>query len=90
MNKMDSAEFTEWVAYDAVEMPHPSRSDWNNAMIVKTILDVNRGKGQNPVNLDDCKLNFDTAPLSGKEQDEKVMQDLMKIFQSNPAFKKVK
>jgi hypothetical protein len=89
MNKMDSAEFTEWLAYDKVEMPLPSRSDWNNAMIVKAIFDVNRGKGQNPINLDDCKLDFDTAPLDEKEQEDRVMQDLLKIFESNPAFKKV-
>lgn len=90
MNKMDSAEFTEWMAYDAVELPNPSRSDWNNAMIVKAIYDVNRGKGQNPIPLEDLKLDFDVAPRSIEKQDEKVMKDLLKIFASNSAFKKVK
>lgn len=76
---MSSKEFAEWVAYDRIELPLLFRLEWLTASIIKATYDVNRGKGQQPINLADCVLNFDISD-NGEKSDEQLMEDLISAF----------
>ena len=77
---MDSVEFSEWIAYDAICLPDPIRSDIRFGQIVQAIYNVN-GDGKNKMTLDEAILDYDTTKKEQEEvSDEDVMQKLMHAF----------
>lgn len=83
-------DFAEQMAYDLLEMPEPFRSDWRSAHIVKTIIDVNRTAKSTPIKLDDCKLDFNTLPVSEEEKLAEMETSLKNWFAMNKNIKRIK
>ncbi|MFA6047061.1 MAG: hypothetical protein WC718_18920 [Phycisphaerales bacterium] len=46
LGEISSRELSEWVAYAELEPFGPQREDWRMAMIVCTVINAVRGKGQ--------------------------------------------
>lgn len=61
-------------------MPDPFRSDNNNALIVQTLININRSKGKRPIPLADCKLNFDSTPEEHETRVQRLMKNLRMFF----------
>lgn len=55
---MSTWQFQEWRAYADLEPFDEMRADLRAAHIVQTLLNVHRGKGKPPVELEDCVLKF--------------------------------
>lgn len=72
--RIDSAELTEWAAYERIEGPlGPARGDIQAAVVAKTLADVNRGKNQQPHNLTDFIPTWDQdRPAQHQDADEQL------------------
>ena len=47
--RMDSAEFTEWAAFERLEPFGGPASDWRAGLIAATVLNVNRAENSQPI-----------------------------------------
>lgn len=69
---MDAREFAEWVAYDRMSPIGPERIDTLNAHVVQTLNNVNRGKHQTPMSLQDAMLIWESVPPTAAELEAKI------------------
>jgi hypothetical protein len=68
---MTAKQFRQWELYDEVEPIGDVRSDYQSAQIVQTLYNVNRGKKDKPLKIQDCVLKFggqDEKPKKTPEQ----------------------
>lgn len=66
--RIDSAEISEWIAYEAVTGPlGPERADIHAALIAQTVANTNRGKGR-PRKLSDFLLKWDQPQQTWQDQ----------------------
>ena len=63
--RMPATLFRAWEMYNEVEPFGELRADYRAAHIVQTLINVNRGKDQKPITLDECLLKFG-EPLAEK------------------------
>jgi hypothetical protein len=85
---LSSSQFTELIAYYQIELPEPYRSDWNFALVVKTLVDIYRKKGKKAIPLEECKLDFDTAPEDKETVLQRNMKRLLSFFHMHGIKKK--
>jgi len=91
---MSFRQFMEWRAYADMEPFDEVRADQRTADIVRTLINLNRGK-RKAISLEDCVLKFGTKPQLPAEvlraqavaEVEGTMEFLM-MFQGNAAVGK--
>lgn len=59
---MDSREFSEWIAYDMLELPSPYRMDAHFGNLVSTVRNMMRSPGQPRATIQNSTPDFDVAP----------------------------
>jgi hypothetical protein len=69
LERLDSYELTEWMAYEALEPFGEERADMRAGIIASTIANVNRGKGQKPFS------PTDFMPFSQGASEEQQLAD---------------
>lgn len=58
---MSSAEFAEWIAFDRLSPIGPERADLRAGIIASTVANVQRGKSDRALSVQDFMPTFDRA-----------------------------
>ena len=83
MERINSRELTEWIAYWQIEPWGEERADYRSGMIASVIANVNRGKGGRRYKPQDFMPKFG---LSKKQKPVKEMRNI--FLQASSAFKR--
>ena len=67
MNRISSKELTEWIAFAQVEPFGVEAQFLGHAITATTVANVNRGKNQNPFDVDDFMPKFEHKAQSTEE-----------------------
>jgi hypothetical protein len=74
MERIDSAEFAEWMAYERLEPFGEHRADLRSAIVACTMANAWRGKGSKTFTVKDFMPNFEPEkPMSAEEMQARLM-----------------
>lgn len=81
LRSITAKQFAGWVAYARMEPFNELRADYRAASVVAMIANVNRGKGQKAVQLEDVMLKFgDEKPESKPARSPEDMERMMRMM----------
>ena len=80
LRRMTSKQFRAWEMYYEVEPFGELRADYRAASIVQILFNVNRGKDQKPITLDECLLKFGEPLQEKKKQTPQQQFNLLKLL----------
>lgn len=69
---MGSAEFTHWMALDAIDPLPDRRPDYYLAQLAQILFNINRSPGQRALEIEDFLLFKESAPRSADEVEDNI------------------
>lgn len=68
--KIDSREFTGWLAYDRLDPIGDERGDLHAALVCATLANIHRGRGVKAFEVTDFMPEFDATPKKAMDAEE--------------------
>jgi hypothetical protein len=82
LRRITAKQFREWLAYAELEPFDETRADYRTADIVRAIYNVHRGRGQQPIALEDAVLRFggSAKATANKRQSPAEQLNIMRLL----------